>query len=97
MTNLKEIYKEHRIFVLPKYTKLTGHLIWQFDGMLDAVPPAELRENLLEIYQRFIIKEHEFLPLNFQKLADNLYVLLDFLTVAEKEINKKREEEEEEM
>ena len=96
MTNLKEIYKEHLIVVLPRYTKLTEHLIWQFDGFLDAMPPAELRDNIMEIYQRFLIKEHEFLPLDFKKLASNLYILMDFLTTAQKELDKKPGEEEEE-
>ena len=95
MTDFKKIYKEHRVIVLPEYTKLTEHLIWQFDGVLEAAPPAELRDHLLEVYQRFLIKEHEFLPVDFQKLAGNLYILLDFLTLADKEINKKKEEEEE--
>ena len=94
MTDLKKIYKEHRIIVLPKYTKLTEHLIWQFDGVLDAMSPGELRDNILEVYQRFLIKEHEFLPVDFQKLASNLYILIDFLTLAEKEINKKPEDDE---
>ena len=95
MTNLKEIYKEHRIIVLPKYTKLTEYLIWQFDGLLDAMPPADLRDSILEVYQRFLIKEHEFLPNDFNQLASNLYILLDFLTLADKELNKKPGEEEE--
>ena len=96
MTNLKEIYKEHRIVVLPKYSKLTEYLIWQFDGVLDAVPPGELRDSILEVYQRFLIKEHEFLPVDFKTLASNLYILIDFLTLAEKEMNKKPEDDDEE-
>ena len=59
---------------------------------LEVVPPAPLRDNILEIYQRFLIKEHEFLPVDFQKLSSNLYILLDFLTLADKEMNKREEE-----
>ena len=94
MTNFKELYKEHRIIVLPEYTKLTEHLLWQLDGVLESAPPGELRDNILEVYQRFLIKEHEFLPTDFAKLSGNLYILLDFLAIAEKEINKSREKEE---
>ena len=92
MADLKEIYKEHRIIVLPQYTKLTEYLVRQFDCVLEATSPAELRDHLLEVYHRFIITEHECLPADFQKIANNLYILLDFLTLADKEMNKREEE-----
>ena len=81
--------KKQRVIILPNHTKLTGEAIRKFDNLLEFVTPDELRRDITEIYHQYIIKEHKMLPIEFEKTATNLYVLIDFLNDMEKTLNSK--------
>ena len=68
--------------------RLTPTAIEALDHLFDAAPPAELRENLLEIYHTYLIHAHNTLPLNFEKMSMNMYELIACLQRLEKELKK---------
>ena len=88
MEDFNKMFEEHRIFLLPKHTKLTTKIITDLDNLLQFAPPEDLRNTLLEIYHTYIIQEHETLPANFKRMANDLYFIINFLNNAEKEYQK---------
>lgn len=66
-------------------TLITPEIIDGLSRLFDDAPPHELRDHLLEIYHVYIIHEHKLLPGDFEKIARNMYLLTNFLRVAEKE------------
>jgi hypothetical protein len=58
------------------------------DRLLDAAPPRELRDNLLEIYHTYLIHAHQSLPLDFEKIALNMYLLINCLGKLEETVAK---------
>jgi len=47
--------------------------------------PTILYHTLLELYQRYVINEHDALPINFDDIAATVYVLSEFLKDLEDE------------
>jgi hypothetical protein len=64
-------------------TKETAHLK-NLEELFAAAPPNQLRQSIHEIYLTYIIQNHEMLPVNFTRIATNIYYLLDFLEKMEK-------------
>jgi hypothetical protein len=62
-----------------KNIKLTPASIEALDRLLEAAPPDELRENILEIYHTYMIHAHHTLPMDFEKLSMNMYLLINCL------------------
>ncbi len=62
----------------------TSGSLQDLQDLFSSAPPAQLRQSLQEIYHTYIIQNHEMLPLNFTRIATNMYHLLDFLEKAEK-------------
>jgi hypothetical protein len=81
--------KEQCVITLPEHTKITEEIIRKFDNLLSFASADELRRNLTEIYHSYVINEYDILPDNFEKMATNLYFLIDFLDDADKEMNPK--------
>ncbi|UII31114.1 hypothetical protein LVD17_22745 [Fulvivirga ulvae] len=88
MIDLNQLSKEHRLLVLPKHSRVTKELIRLFDNLLDFAPVPELRQTLIEVYHKYIISEHQMLPEDFNKIAANMYFLIDFLNDVEKEMKR---------
>jgi hypothetical protein len=59
--------------------KLTPNAIELLDNLLDAAPPHVLRENLLEIYHTYLIHAGNTLPIDFDRLAMNMYHFINCL------------------
>ena len=74
-----------RVITIPHDSRLSEAMIERLDHLLEVSPPGELRNSLLEIYHTYIIHEHEALPLNFNKIAMGMYLLIECLTLAEME------------
>lgn len=65
--------------------RFSEDIIYQLDCLLEYAPANNLREYILEIYQCYIIHEHEMLPENFPEMARSLQMLFDFLKHLERE------------
>lgn len=72
-----------------KNIRLTPAAIQALDGLFDAASPNELRENLLEIYHTYLVHAHHTLPLDFESLARNMYLLTSCLATIENELSGK--------
>jgi hypothetical protein len=72
-----------------KGIRLSRSGIEALDRLFDATPPRELRENLEEIYHMYLVYAHQILPLDFENLAMNMYLLIGTLDSIDKEINAK--------
>lgn len=59
--------------------RLSAESLERLDLLLSSVPPQELRENLLEIYHTYLIYVHDSLPIDFDKIASNMYLLINCL------------------
>lgn len=69
---------------------LSRDAIEALDGLFQSVSPGELREHLLEIYHTYLIHAHHSLPLDFEKLSMNLYLLISCLGTMEDETKKNK-------
>ncbi|MGN6648170.1 MAG: hypothetical protein ACTHJT_16720 [Cytophaga sp.] len=59
-------------------------LLQKLHDLFSSAPPQQLRESIHEIYLTYIIQNHEMLPVNFTRIATDIYYLIDFLDKAEK-------------
>ncbi|MEP1779743.1 hypothetical protein [Reichenbachiella sp.] len=73
-------------FSLPEESKVTQEVIEQLDNLISFSSPKALRKSLLKVYLQFIINEHEALPTDFDDIACDFYMLVEFLTMAEEEM-----------
>lgn len=73
-------------FSLPEHSKVTQEVVEQLDNLISFCPPEALRRSLLKVYLQFIIDEHEALPIDFDDIACDFYMLIEFLTMAEEEM-----------
>lgn len=62
--------------------KLYQHL----DYLITASPPAELRKSLLHVFMRYLIADHESLPEDFESIACDFQLLIEFLDEAEESL-----------
>ncbi len=69
------------------YRHLTPEIVERLNNLLEFTQPGDLREHLLEIYHSYILRGYDSLPGNFKELADGVQMLLDFLKLAQKELN----------
>ncbi len=72
--------------VLPENSKLTTEIINELDNLLNFSPPDAIRKSILKVYLQYIICEHEALPNDFEGVACDFYMLIDFFTRAEEEM-----------
>lgn len=63
----------------PEGTHLSAQAIEALDSLFSSVPPLELRDNLLEVYHTYLVHAHHTLPLDFERLAMNMYLLINCL------------------
>jgi hypothetical protein len=62
-----------------KDIRLSLEAIQKLDHLLSVAPPREMREHLLEMYHTYLIHAHHALPINFDKMAANMYLLINCL------------------
>lgn len=62
----------------------THDLLKKLDDLFASAPPSQLRQSVHEIYLTYIIQNHEMLPMNFTRIATDIYFLLNFLEKVEK-------------
>ncbi|WP_017730613.1 hypothetical protein [Nafulsella turpanensis] len=84
--------KEQKVLHLPKDSPLTQEAVEKFNQLISFSPPLELRENLLEVYLTYIIFAQEAPPLNFDRIAENMYWLIQFFRQVEEAMKKEAEE-----
>ncbi len=90
MSNIDKLFKEHKVIVLPKDTRITEGVIMRLDNLLEFASPEELKDNLIEIYHTYIIHASDALPPGFEKFSSNLYFLIDFFKKAEDEMRQEK-------
>jgi len=79
-----------RTVTLPKTSKLTDEAIQYLDDIFDYSSPEEYRDTLIEIYQVYIISEHQSLPREFEHMASHLYFLINFFKKIGEEMKEER-------
>jgi hypothetical protein len=92
MSDINEQLKGHSVILLPKNTKVTQKMVLELDNVLSFAPPEQLRYSLHKIFMLYLISEHDVLPGGFEDIASDFYFLVEFLTTAEKEMNKTHEQ-----
>ncbi len=63
---------------LPQNSMLTEDAVKYLDDIFDYSSPEEYRETLIEVYQVYIMHEHQSLPQEFEHMAAHLYFLINF-------------------
>jgi hypothetical protein len=69
--------------------RLTPEAIAALDTLFQSAPPHELRANLQEIYHTYLIHAHQTLPIDFEKLAMNMYLLMHCLEKLDQETGRR--------
>jgi|GEM_PF-7046535 len=54
-------------------------LLSAIENLFTAAPPDKLRDTLIEIYQMYILHEHNTFPIHFSSMAGHMLILLDTL------------------
>jgi hypothetical protein len=72
---------------LPENSKLTEDAVKYLDDIFDYSSPEEYRETLIEVYQVYIMREHQSLPQEFEHMAAHLYFLINFFKKISAEMN----------
>jgi hypothetical protein len=88
MEELNNLYREYKLITLPKESILNAAAIQTLDTLLDSTNPQELREDLLELYHSYIVHEHQALPLDFDRMANNLNRLFETLATMSKAVGR---------
>ncbi|MEO9483966.1 MAG: hypothetical protein ABJG47_10990 [Ekhidna sp.] len=68
---------------MPKEIMLSHKLTEHLEHLLTASPPAALRKSLLRVNLQYIVFEHETLPSDFESIACDFQLLIEFFTQAE--------------
>lgn len=84
MKSFEDISEKHKVILLPKDSPLNQEVIEKLHELLDFTPAQEFRENLLEVYLTYIIFTNEGPPINFDRIAENMYWLIGFFKHADK-------------
>ena len=71
---------EKNIAPLTAFPAITTEMIEEFEILIEFIPPARFRNQLVNLYLQFIISDPEGLPGDFKHITDNLYIFLEFLT-----------------
>ena len=73
-----ETSDKQKVILLPKDSPLNQEVIEKLHQLLDFTSPKEFRENLLEVYLTYIIFTNDAPPINFDRIAENMYWLIGF-------------------
>lgn len=71
---------------LPDHTLVTEKIIRKLDHLLFSSHPTELKNHLVTIFMKYLEYEHDLLPADFEERVVDLTILIEFLIVAEREM-----------
>ena len=71
---------------LPDYHRVNQKMVERLSNFIDGVRPNQLKDGLTSILLQYLVHEHHSLPMDFDDVACDLYILFDFLTALEKEL-----------
>lgn len=83
-----KIFIMSKTITLPYKCKINEKMIQQLDNLLETVPPTRLKNRLLRVLLQFLIDECHALPVDFDCMIMDYFLLFDFLTVAEQEMGR---------
>lgn len=86
MQNPDDNFYIQRTFTLPRTSKLTEEIVQRLDQMLERPSPEQYRNTLIEIYHQYIIHQHGTLPIVFERMATDMFQLIEFLEFARREM-----------
>jgi hypothetical protein len=89
MEPLENMTDKQKVVLLPKDSPLNQRVIEKLHELLDFTSAGEFRENLLEVYLTYIIFTHDGPPLNFDRIAENMYWLIGFFKHVEEAMQEK--------
>ena len=72
---------------LPDHTLVTEEIILKLDHLLLSAHPTKLKNHLTTIWMKYLEYEHDSLPPDFEDRVVDLNLLLEFLIVAEMELD----------
>ena len=82
---------EKNIAPLTAFPSITTEMIEQFDLLIEFIPPAEFRNQLVNLYLQFVMCDPEGFPEGFKHTTDNLYIFLEFLTNVQEAIDNRNQ------
>lgn len=74
---------------LAPYPDLTLPMVEELQVFLDLVDPGLFRNQLVQLYLKFVVSKQDELPEDFSDMTESLSFLLQFLTKVEQEIKRK--------
>ena len=83
--------KNNKVILLSENSIVNGEIIHELDKLFEFTPPQELRKSLHYIFSSFLIHTPKDLyPVNFQKIAEDIYFLQSFLDKVIDEVQLKK-------
>ncbi len=77
-------------YVMETPFKITPLVSEELTSLFTSYRPSAYRNTLIDIYLSYLNHEHGHLPVNFDKMGHQMYLLLDFLRVAAEENGERR-------
>lgn len=74
-----------KIIILSPKSPISQEVVEKLENLVECSPANSIRSSLMEVYQQYIISNHEALPVNFEEIATDFYMLIDFFTQIEEE------------
>ncbi len=71
---------------LPDHSLVTKEMVLKLDHLLFSSHPTKLKNHLVTIFMKYLECEHETLPPDFKEGVVDLTILIEFLIVAEREM-----------
>lgn len=71
---------------LPDHTLVTEKIIQKLDHLLFSSHPTQLKNHVMTLFMKSLQQEHEALPVDFEDRVVDLTILIEFLIVAEREM-----------
>lgn len=78
--------RKEKKFTLPERSGITQEMINQLDLLVSRSSPDAIRKSILQVYMRYIISDYDALPGDFEDIACDFYLLIEFFTRVEEEM-----------
>ena len=75
-----------KLITLPDYHRVNQKMVDRLSNFIDGVRPNRLKDSITSILLQYLVYEHHSLPMDFDEVACDLYILFDFLDALEKEL-----------
>lgn len=77
---------------ITEYSNLSPNIVRALDDLIESSPPGNLKNNVIWVYHQYLMNCENAIPHDFDRIAADMFFLVDFITIIEKELSKSNDE-----